>query len=78
MNDFKEKDDSTKVSSENVATFDTEIAPALDMTVTQMEVAAEENAKKEVEQTIWQSVKECKAGLFWCFAVSMCVIMEGE
>lgn len=77
MNDIKEKDDSTKVSSEKVATYDTEIAPVLDMTVTQMEVAAEENAKKEVEQTIWQSVKACKWGLFWCFSVSLCVIMEG-
>ncbi|MCO5565980.1 hypothetical protein L7F22_019655 [Adiantum nelumboides] len=77
MNNIKEKDDSTKVSSEKVTTYDTEITPVLDMTVTQMEVAAEENAKKEVEQTIWQSAKACRWGLFWCFTVSMCVIMEG-
>lgn len=74
---INEKMSSEKVSTEKVATFDTEASPVLGMTITQLEVAAEENTRKEVEQTIWQSVKSCKRGLFWCFMVSLCVIMEG-
>ncbi len=47
------------------------------MTVTELNEGAKQSAQKEIEASIWQSVKACKTGLFWCFVVSLCVIMEG-
>lgn len=57
--------------------FDTEAGPTLVMTVTELNEAANHNLQKEQEETVWESIKRCKTGLFWCFMVSMCVIMEG-
>lgn len=57
--------------------IDTEAGPTLVMTVTELNEGAQQSAKKELEASVWQSVKDCKWGLFWCFVVSLCVIMEG-
>lgn len=57
--------------------IDTEAGPTLVMTVTELNEGAKQSAQKEIEASIWQSVKACKTGLFWCFVVSLCVIMEG-
>ena len=52
-------------------------SPALDMAASDVADAAEEHKHAEMDQSIWQAVRSCKMGLFWCFLVSMCVIMEG-
>ncbi|KAJ9477274.1 putative Maltose permease MAL31 (putative) [Pseudozyma hubeiensis] len=57
--------------------FDTEAGPTLVMTVTELNEGALESKQKEVNASIWESVQACKMGIFWCFCVSLCVIMEG-
>ena len=42
-----------------------------------LSVVAQEHAIEEKEETIMQAIKGNKKALFWCFAVSLVVIMEG-
>lgn len=49
----------------------------LDLTVTEFDNAAARGRENEVSSSVWEDVKASPWAIFWCFVVSMCVIMEG-